>query len=156
VTGPPGPHNPANAAYLRELLEKRTALDLDDAAHFLYTAGDGDQPFVPDDPTVAALLRTADALLMTSTQEGFGMPVLEAGLLGIPVFAANMPSVREVAAEDCWRFDPMHDPAAVTARRLLSALDASAPARLRLKIRQTMRWESIVARQVLPLLDEGG
>ncbi|MGL4648779.1 MAG: glycosyltransferase, partial [Caldilineaceae bacterium] len=154
VTGPPGPHNPANAAYLRELLDRRAALGLDDAAHFLVLAGETDVAWVPDDATVAALLRTADALLMTSTQEGFGMPVLEAGALGVPVFAADMPSVREIAGENCWRFDPVFDPAEVTARRLLSALDSSAAARLRIKVRQTMRWDSLVAQRVIPLLEE--
>ena len=154
VTGPPGPHNPANAAYLRELLDLRVELGVQDAAHFLYTAGEGDQPFVPDDATVAALLRTADALLMTSAHEGFGMPVLEAGLLGLPVFAPAMPSGREVAGEDCWRFDPNVEPADVAARRLLAALDASPTARLRCKVRQTMRWETLVAQRLLPLLEE--
>lgn len=154
VTGPPGPHNPANAAYLRELLDLRESLGLAEAAHFLYIAGEGDQPFVPDDATVAALLRTADALLMTSAHEGFGMPVLEAGLLGVPVFAPAMPSVREIAGEDCWCFDPAVEPASVAARRLLAALDASPPARLRRKVRQTMRWETLVANRLLPLLEE--
>jgi glycosyltransferase involved in cell wall biosynthesis len=127
---------------------------LDDAAHFLVLAGETDAPYVPDDATVAALLRTADALLMTSTQEGFGMPVIEAGALGVPVFAADMPSVREVAGENCWRFDPVFDPAAVTARRLINALDSSAAARLRIKVRQTMRWESLVDQRLVPLLEE--
>lgn len=154
VTGPPGPHNPANSAYLRELLDLRESLGLADAAHFLYTAGEGDQPFVPDDATVAALLRTADALLMTSAHEGFGMPVLEAGLLGVPVFAPDMPSVREVAGEDCWRFDPAVEAPEIVARRLLAALDASPTARLRVKVRQTMRWETLVTGRLLPLLED--
>lgn len=153
VTGPPGPHNPANAAYLRELLELRESLGLEETAHFLYTLGEADAPFIAGDPTIAALLRTADALLMPSTQEGFGMPVLEAGLVGMPVFAADMPSVREVAGEDCYRFDPNVEPPEVVAQRVISALDASPAARLRVKVRQTMRWESIVAERLVPLLE---
>jgi glycosyltransferase involved in cell wall biosynthesis len=154
VTGPPGPHNPANAAYLRELLDLRESLGLVDAAHFLYTLGESEEPFVPDDATVAALLRTCDALLMTSTQEGFGMPVLEAGLVGMPVFAADMPSVREVAGEDCYRFDPLVEAPEIVAQRLISALDSSPAARLRAKVRQTMRWETLVSERLVPLLKE--
>jgi glycosyltransferase involved in cell wall biosynthesis len=132
----------------------RESLGLVDAAHFLYTLGEGDEPFIPDDATVAALLRTCDALLMTSTQEGFGMPVLEAGLVGMPVFAADMPSVREVAGEDCYRFDPLVEAPEIVAQRLISALDSSPAARLRAKVRQTMRWETIVSERLVPLLKE--
>lgn len=82
------------------------------------------------------------------------MPVLEAGLLGVPVFAPDMPSVREVAGEDCWRFDPAVEAPEIVARRLLAALDASPTARLRVKVRQTMRWETLVTGRLLPLLED--
>ena len=75
VTGPPGAHNPANAAYLQSLLELRRELRLEDTAHFLYELN-----VTPDDDTMANLYQWADALLFPSAKEGFGIPILEAGL----------------------------------------------------------------------------
>ena len=43
VTGPPGPHNPTNAAYLEELISLQQELGVDDAAHFVYRAGEADR-----------------------------------------------------------------------------------------------------------------
>jgi glycosyltransferase involved in cell wall biosynthesis len=108
VTGPPGPHNPANPGYLGELLELRHTLGLNDAAHFLYAYGDSpDHPLVPDDDTIADLYRMVDALFFPSTQEGFGIPILEAGLVGLPIFCADIPPLRGTAQQDAVYFDPI-------------------------------------------------
>jgi glycosyltransferase involved in cell wall biosynthesis len=70
VTGPPGPHNPANPGYLAELLELRDSLGLQNAVHFLYELDD--PPLIPDDDTMANLYQLADALFFRA-QEGFGI-----------------------------------------------------------------------------------
>jgi glycosyltransferase involved in cell wall biosynthesis len=48
---------------------------------------------------VPRLLRTATALVTTSTYEGFGLPVLEALRAGIPVVALRAPFVEEICAD---------------------------------------------------------
>lgn len=50
-----------------------------------------------DDAELVNLYRQAAALLHPSRYEGFGVPVLEALTLGVPVLAAEDPAVREVA-----------------------------------------------------------
>jgi glycosyltransferase involved in cell wall biosynthesis len=54
----------------------------------------------PDLPYVemAAMLRAARALLMPSLAEGFGLPVLEALTLGVPVLCSDLPALRESGA----------------------------------------------------------
>jgi glycosyltransferase involved in cell wall biosynthesis len=47
-------------------------------------------------PTLAALYRQAKAVLVTSESEGFGLPVIEALACGAPVFASDIPVLREV------------------------------------------------------------
>jgi glycosyltransferase involved in cell wall biosynthesis len=54
--------------------------------------------FVSDDDLVS-LYRSAAALVMVSTYEGFGLPVLEAMQLGTPVICARASSLPEVAAD---------------------------------------------------------
>ena len=154
VTGPPGPHNPANPGYLGELLELRRELGLEESAHFLYAYGDSaDQPLVPDDDTLANLYQLADALLFPSLQEGFGIPVLEAGLAGLPVFCSDIPPFRKSGANDVNYFNPVDEPPEHIAARVLAALDAHAPYRLRLRVRRSYRWEAIIRDQIAPLVE---
>lgn len=54
--------------------------------------------FVAQDE-LAALYRGAEALVLPSRFEGFGMPVLEAMASGTPVVCSNDPALREVAGE---------------------------------------------------------
>lgn len=157
VTGPPGPHNPANPGYLGELLELRRELGLDESAHFLYAHGDSaDQPLVPDDDTMANLYQLADALLFPSIQEGFGIPVLEAGLAGLPVFCSHIPPFRKTGADDVLYFDPLADSAGQIAGRVLATLDAYPPFRLRVRVRQSYRWDAIIRGRVVPLVEQHG
>ncbi|MBI5669120.1 MAG: glycosyltransferase family 4 protein [Chloroflexi bacterium] len=152
VTGPPGPHNPANPGYFGELLDLRHALGLDDAAHFLYELAD--PPLIPDDSTMFNLYHLADALFFPSTQEGFGIPVLEAGLAGTPVFCSAIPALQSTGQADVHYFDPVADTAADIASRILQHLSASPVYRLRVRVRHDYRWDAIIQRKLLPLLEE--
>ncbi len=154
VTGPPGPHNPANRSYLDELIELQEALGVEDSAHFLYVYGDAeDSPLVPDDDTLADFFHIADALLFPSTQEGFGIPVLEAGLAGIPAFCADIPPLRETGGAEAVYFDPLTTAPDQVAAVILKTLDASATHRLRIRVRQAYRWDTLIKSHLVPLLE---
>lgn len=56
-------------------------------------------PGVVDGPTRDRLLAGAAVLAYPSLYEGFGFPVLEAMTVGTPVVAADLPALREVAAD---------------------------------------------------------
>jgi glycosyltransferase involved in cell wall biosynthesis len=151
VTGPPGPHNPANPGYLAELLELRESLGLRNAAHFLYQLSD--PPLIPDDDTMANLYQLADALFFPSLQEGFGIPLLEAGLAGLPVFCSDIPPFRHAGGDDVTYFDPEHDAPEDIAARILAGLENNASHRLRRHIRREFRWERIIRDRLIPLLE---
>ncbi|MBE2183875.1 MAG: glycosyltransferase family 4 protein [Anaerolineae bacterium] len=154
VTGPPGPHNPQNMGYLGDLLALRHALRLDSAAHFLYELG-GETPFIPDDALMANLFGLADGLLFPSTQEGFGIPILEAGLARLPIFCSDLPPFRETAGEDALYFLPSGTPPEAIAADIQMALADSPVSRLRRRVRQHYRWDSIIRSRLIPLLSEG-
>jgi len=147
VTGPPGPHNPANQAYLERLLAQRKQLGLEGVAHLLYEMG-----FTPDEATMADLYQLADFLLFPSTQEGFGIPLLEAGLARLPVFCSGIPPLRETGQGDVEYFPTDASPEAI-AGRIWQRLCDPGGARLRYRVRREHLWETIVRRKVIPLLE---
>lgn len=57
-----------------------------------------------DDEDVKALIQGASALLYPSTEEGFGLPPIEAMALGTPVIAASAMSIPEVCKNGAWLF----------------------------------------------------
>lgn len=79
-------------------------------------------PYAPFSLLVS-LIRGARAALFPSLYEGFGLPVLEAMMLGTPVLCSNTSSLPEVAGDAAIAVDP-YDTATITAG--LRALDADA------------------------------
>lgn len=66
------------------------------------------------------LYRGADLFLYPSLAEGFGLPLLDAILFGLPVIASNRTSMLEVGAECVTMFDPT---AADATKRLSAAIE---------------------------------
>ena len=77
-------------------------------------------PYAPF-PLLVSLIRGAKAALFPSLYEGFGLPVLEAMLLGTPVISSNTSSLPEVAGEAALMVDP-YDTQEIT--QAIRALDA--------------------------------
>ena len=150
VTGPPGAHNPANAAYLQSLLDLRRDLGLQDAAHLLYKVN-----VTPDDDTMADLYQLADALLFPSAKEGFGIPILEAGLARLPIFCADIPPLRETGEGAAHLFDLHGDPDAIAAN-VAQVLERDAAHCLRRRVLARFTWQRIVKERVIPLLHSSG
>ena len=148
VTGPKGPHNPANSRYLEMLLELRQQLNLEQVAVFLATA----YPKPVSDELLLDLYRLADVLLFPSREEGFGIPLLEAGLERLPVFCADIEPLREVGGRQVEYFPLDADPASV-AKRLGAALAADKRHGLRKRVLQQYSWPNIYARHIAPLLE---
>ena len=62
------------------------------------------------------LYLAADLLLFPSLREGFGIPILEAGIARLPVFCSDIPPFRESAGEAAHYFGLDEDPAAIAGR----------------------------------------
>ena len=147
VTGPLGPHNPQNKKYFERLRALRAELGLDHAAHFL--AGLTDE-YVPD-AVISDFYKLADVLLFPSMEEGFGIPILEAGFAGLPVFCSDIPPLRKLGGNHAIYFKPDEDPQAV-ANMITEHLQASRIYGLRAEVRLHFTWESIYKEKIAPLL----
>jgi len=152
VTGPPGPHNPANSAYLQDLLALRGELGLLEAAHFVYALEGEQSPLVPDDASMACLYALADALLFPSQEEGFGIPMLEASLARAPIFCSDIPALRETGGAEAHYFLADANPTSV-ASLIEQYLLTDHAFRLRRRARSAYRWERILQKHIIPLIE---
>lgn len=146
VMGPLGPHNPTNAAYLDELRALRHKLGVDDAVVFLQ------EQCQVDDAMRRDLYLLADALLLPSIREGFGIPILEAGLVRLPIFCADIPPFRESARDNAHYFSVDESPATIAAR-IKSILSNDLRYRIKKRVLQEFTWERIFAESIRPLVD---
>lgn len=152
LTGPPDPHDPDNLAYFQSLQQRRDELGLEEAMLFVYESGPGGQEgFTLDMDVVGELIRMADVMFMPSHREGFGMPVLEAGLLGVPVWSTAVPSALEIGGDDVMGFN-LEDRPGHLASRMLDWAGSRPDLRLKRRVRSRYTWDSIFERGIRPLL----
>lgn len=149
VTGPLGPHNPGNVDYFARLKQWRAEAGLIEAVHFL---AELTEAYLPD-AVIADFFRLADALLLPSREEGFGLPMLEAAFSHLPIFCTDSPDtpLRELGGADATYFSPEADPASV-ADVISAQLQAMPTFRFAARARGAFTWERIYARHIAPLL----
>jgi glycosyltransferase involved in cell wall biosynthesis len=100
------------------------------------------------------LLRSATALMSASLDEGFGIPLVEAMHLGIPVVVSDIPIFREIGGDAALYFDPRSADAIVSAVRKLASPGEWA-ARSIQSIDQSARFTwAASARTLLQILEE--
>jgi len=153
VTGPPDPHDPGGRDLLQDLRALRRELDLESEAFFLTELGPHpDEPRVLPFTVVRDLYEACDALLLPSTAEGFGIPLIEAGLLGRAVFCADIPVFREIGSDQVYRFR-LDDAPGHVAERLVAWSQRSRSFKLRREVWRRYTWRAVMRRHLAPLID---
>jgi len=148
VMGPLGPHNPANVLYLNELRALQARLNAHEQVIFLQEYGPVDDLIRRD------LYLLADALVFPSTREGFGIPILEAGLARLPIFCTDLPVFHESAGETVHYF-ALDDSPAEIAREMADWLARDARYQLKQRVLREYAWERIFTERLEPLVLEG-
>jgi mannosylglucosylglycerate synthase len=148
VSGPTAPHHPLRSmSYLDELRQLCGSLGLEERVIFLADTRGANLT----SQTVSELYSLSDALLLPSTQEGFGLPILEAGLARVPVILTDIPVFREVGGEHVHHFDLQDDPDTIAAK-ILGVLEGS-QSRLYRRVLREYSWDRIMKVRLLPLLE---
>ncbi len=150
ITGPPGPHNAANREYLVRLKNLREQLSLTKCVHFLADVVNG---YLPEH-VIYGLFRLADLLLLPSFEEGFGLPLIEASQVKLPVFCSNIDPLRELAGDEAHYFSPESDPKDV-ASMIRTQVDGNSVLQMRMHLRR-YDWDQLYKREIEPLLLESG
>jgi mannosylglucosylglycerate synthase len=91
VTGAPDTHNRSAGEYFAGL--KQMAADLDIQAMVSWV----NETFHVDERQLHSLYMAADAILFTSRQEGFGLPLLEAAAHRLPIFCSDIEPLKSIA-----------------------------------------------------------
>jgi glycosyltransferase involved in cell wall biosynthesis len=148
VTGPLGPHNPANLQYFETLTSLRNSLGLQNAVHFLAEYRD---EFLPDE-VISDFYHLADALFLSSSEEGFGIPILEAGLTGMPAFCSDIPPLRDLGGSYVNYF-PLEEEPANIASMIFEKLSTDSSFKFRTFVRSHYTWRQIYKQQIQPLFE---
>ncbi|MEP6694923.1 MAG: glycosyltransferase family 4 protein [Chloroflexota bacterium] len=141
VTGTVGPHNAANQAYLKELTARAKKVE---GVHLLAALG-----VRAKYGTVVDLFALADVLVFPSESEGFGIPMLEAGLHRMPIVCSDIPALRETGGDDPIYVAPDAD-GSIIADAVERALDAPVM-RMRARAREHA-WPRVLRERVLPVI----
>ncbi len=147
ITGPLGAHNPENQTYFEQLISLRQELGLEKQAIFLAA----EHPEGLSDAQIADFYRISDVLLITSQEEGFGLPIIEGGLMRLMIFATDLSSLRALGGSWVTYFQ-LQDPPIEIAARIARRLSEDPAYRLREHVRSNYTWEAIYQHHIAPLL----
>jgi glycosyltransferase involved in cell wall biosynthesis len=148
ITGASDPHNAESCNYAAKVRGLRAEFGLEESALIV---ADELSPPGASDGDIAALYALADALFFPSTQEGFGLPVLEAALCRLPIFCSDVEPLNALLNHSVHVFDPFGQ-AADVAHLVERTLEHAPSYRARREALREYAWEVIWERHLAPLL----
>jgi glycosyltransferase involved in cell wall biosynthesis len=102
--------------------------------------------FLPPSPRVGSLLRSVDAMIIASQQEGFPMVAVEAGLLGVPLIATRVGALPELLADEVLFVDSDGGaPSLPSLRRAIACLGPEVGRRLHAKVASLCSQQTVTA-----------
>ena len=153
ITGAHDPHEPKSLTYYHELKNLAVGLGIEDdvliMAEYIFNNG---EEFSADRIAMRDLYLISDILFLPSLQEGFGIPLLESGMIKLPIVCSNIPPFSEIGGEDVCFFDPAETPESI-ARKILEFVEKSQPHRMFRKVIRKYAWDNIYQEKLLPLLE---
>lgn len=105
---------------------------------------------VPDRIFIRDLYLMADLLLMTSKHEGFGLPLLEAGLIKLPIACTEIPPFLEVGEGVC--FFRLDDHPLTIAGRIVEYLAHSNTHTMFRSVMRKYVLDVVCRREIMPFL----
>ncbi|MBV9876663.1 MAG: glycosyltransferase family 4 protein [Verrucomicrobia bacterium] len=99
ITGAANQYNAGAQAHLSGLKQQATDLAMTDRVIWV------NERFQVDEQQLRSLYLAADALLFSTRQEGFGLPLLEAAAFRLPIFCSDIEPLRSNLADNVVKFD---------------------------------------------------
>ncbi|NIR87238.1 glycosyltransferase family 4 protein [Candidatus Bathyarchaeota archaeon] len=155
ISGPPGadPESMAYEAKLREMIRMRRLQENVILCHDLisFKRRFSNKKIVKW--SVADVYNIADLVFIPSKEEGFGLPVIEAGAARKPIFCSRIPPFQELIREDIegYMFDLKNPPGDIAFRIYRMMLESAVDNNFN-KVVEKYDWKSIVLKKIVPLL----
>jgi glycosyltransferase involved in cell wall biosynthesis len=155
ITGPPGT-DPVSVAYENKLKEIIKARKIEENVIFCHNLISFKRHFINNRIvkwSVADVYNIADLVFIPSKEEGFGLPVIEAGAARRPVFCSRIPPFQELIREDIegYMFDLNNAPEDIAFRIYKIMLDSTVDNNFA-QVIEKYDWESIITKKLIPLL----
>ena len=154
VTGAYDPHEEKTVEYYRKIKRLARQLGVEEdvliMAEYRFASG---ERLEADRITIRDLYLIADVLFMPSHQEGFGIPLLEAGMIKLPIVCSDIGPFREIGDEAVCYFALNEEPERI-AEKMLDFLNRQEPHRMYRKVISNFVWDSIFERKMKPLLEK--
>jgi glycosyltransferase involved in cell wall biosynthesis len=154
ITGAHDPHEPKSLRYYNKLRKLARSLGIEKdviiIAEHRFSSG---EKLESDRIIIRDLYLISDILFLPSLQEGFGIPLLEAGMIKLPIVCSSIPPFKEIGGNDICTFELDESPRdiALKIKRFASRL---IPHRMFRKVISNYAWDNIYHRQLLPLLNK--
>jgi glycosyltransferase involved in cell wall biosynthesis len=154
VSGPPSRHATAgeHEAYYRQMKNLVADLRAEEFIIFLYEYLDerGERVEVTME-IIRDLYLLCDLLLVPSIEEGFGLPLLEAGLMKTPIACSDIEPFRELGGSEVLYLD-LKDTPLTSACRILEYLNNNSTQRFFKRVLASYTWVSIFENRIEPFI----
>ncbi|MBW1862675.1 MAG: glycosyltransferase family 4 protein [Deltaproteobacteria bacterium] len=151
MTGAYDPHEARAVSYYRRLRYWIKELGMQDNIAVLAEYRFSDRKkLVPDRIFIRDLYLMADMLLMTSKDEGFGLPLLEAGMIKLPIACTEIPPFLEVGKDVC--FFNLDEPPLSIAGRIVEYLEGTNTHKMFRNVMQKYVLDVICRKEIIPFL----
>jgi len=154
ITGAYDPHEAKSLDYYDSLVALSRELGIeDDVLIMAEHVFKNNEKLTADRIIIRDLYLIADMLFMPSLQEGFGIPLLEAGMIKLPVVCSNIPPFMEIGGDDVCIFDLKDDPVKI-ARLIKDFVKELSPHKMYRKVMRNYTWDNIYLYKLIPLLEK--
>ncbi len=154
LTGAYDPHEAKTIHYYRRLKRLARELKVEEdiliMAEYYFRSG---EKLSPDRIIIRDLYLIADLLFMPSFQEGFGIPLLEAGMIKLPIVCSQIEPFQEIGNEDVVYFQLDETPEAI-ADKIIAFLRRLPPHRMYRHVIRNYVWDNIYRKELKPFLTE--
>jgi glycosyltransferase involved in cell wall biosynthesis len=154
LTGVYDPHLPKTKSYYYKLRDLAKNLKVEKDIIFLaeYTL-QSRQKLIPNRTLIRDLYLIADLLFMPSIQEGFGIPLLEAGMIKLPIVCSNIGPFKEIGGNEVCLFN-LSDSHEKIAEKIIHFLEKLPTHNFYRKVIKNYTWDIIYKFQLFPFLKE--